>query len=215
NVIKEEIGFDLRILTEAEEAYYSYHGGLSGLEYRSQKPVLVDIGGGSTEFIWTDNSGILNLISKPMGALRYTEEFLHHDPPLPSERSNLETKIQTILKILPVITGDSLIGVGGSITTLAAIILRLQNYDPEKIHGQKFSIEKIVSSSQKLFQLPVNLRKQIPGLEPARADIILAGITILSQLMNKLEFSSIMVSNRGLRFGLMLKLLGEIPDYTI
>ena len=187
------------MISGEEEAYLSYLGACQSLPGVKQGAV-VDIGGGSTEFTFSSRGpsvpGTLTSRSIPLGAVRLTEQ--------PLLLSEILAKLKPVLEDLRAMKPVSLIGVGGTITTLAAVDQALPVYDPERVHGYRLSraaVERI------LFFLATKTnqeRKQVSGLQPERADIIVAGTTILWTILGSLEVELITVSEADLLDGIIL-----------
>ena len=190
-----QTGLSLRVLGGGEEALYSYLGVTSGFG-ELNSAVITDIGGGSTEFTWS-KKGIVICRSVNAGAVRMTEGG-HGDAQI----------LRIMKKVLDEVRGEApseLIGVGGTVTTLAAIDLALEVYDRSLVHGYRLNVETIYSIRETLIRVGPGGRKKIPGLQPARSDIILAGVRILIQLMDYLGMREIVVSEADLMYGLALE----------
>jgi exopolyphosphatase/guanosine-5'-triphosphate,3'-diphosphate pyrophosphatase len=198
NYVKETTGLAVEIISGREEARLNYIGACHAVDVEGTGAVL-DIGGGSTEFTYLSQNGELYCSSVPLGAVRLTER-----PRLLSEILNPMRHILHHIKSVP---HPALIGVGGTITTLAAVDQALCVYDPELIQGyplSKNSVERI------MFSLAVKNseeRKKVPGLQPERADIIVAGTTILWALLTYLQAPLITVSEADMLQGIILEML--------
>ncbi len=196
--IKDETGFDTEIISGKREAELSYLGATADFP---GKNLVIDIGGGSTEVVFPTNDDStkeikLTYTSTNLGGVRLKE-----DPELLDKASFLFSEnIPTTQDF----TAFNLIGVGGTITTLAAIKLALEEYQWEKIHGLILTIEEIKEIHQKLKGLSLDQRKKVPGLEPERADIIVYGIEILLVFMDQYKFSTIRASDKDLLFALLI-----------
>ncbi len=212
--IKKQTGVSVEVLSGDEEALWTFHGGrlvLSDEELRDADLLIMDIGGGSTEFIMGNRSAIHHKISLDIGAVRLTEKFIKNDPMTADEEEALVRFVRNLLKeklngfrIQKVI---SMIGVAGTITTLAAMEQAMERYQPEKINGYvitELSLKKLLDD---LRPTAMTQRKLIKGLQPERADVIMAGALILWEAMHYFEIDRITVSNHGLRYGLVLRLL--------
>ena len=200
----------VRILSGEEEAWLGYVGVLTGIgPLRAQANILVvDIGGGSVELTWGTSSGVRGIRSLPLGAVAMTERFLAHDPPLASEVAALQTALTRRLKpVLARIAGRPLraVGVGGTITTLAAIRQHLSRYDPERIHRFRLTRRAVDAMTGRLLAMTVADRRRIRGLQPERADVILAGALVLRYLLAALGCRQITVSEADLLWGLLLQ----------
>ncbi len=206
--IKRRTGKDAKIVTGAEEAEYIYEGVSCGIELGDKAAFIVDIGGGSTEFIFHARQRPTKTFSADIGAVRLTEKFISNDPPKLQELERLADftvpTIQSIIDQLNNTVDAELIGVGGTITTIPAIIMDMEKYDGDKIHNYILSREEIEKVFQLLVKLNLDERKEVKGLEPKRADIIIAGILILKAILDAAGSNSIRVSDRGILYGLAL-----------
>ena len=199
----------VRILSGDEEARLGYAGALAGLGRSGPaSPLLVvDIGGGSVELTWGSGEQIERSVSLPAGAVVLTERFLAHDPPLAAEVAALREHLAGTLD--PPLSQAArqplaLVGVGGTITTIAAIEQRLSPYDPDQIHGFRLSIRAVEGITQELAASTVVERRGLPGLQPERADIIVAGALVLQHVLWKCDVRSMIVSEADLLWALVL-----------
>ncbi|MGI6144336.1 MAG: Ppx/GppA family phosphatase [Peptococcia bacterium] len=198
--IKVALGWDLQIISGEEEARLSYLGAMQGLVVTGV-PVVIDIGGGSTEFIRKEEKDhkTYQVHSLPLGALRLWEN------PLSDEK---------IRRLLAEGLADfswpqkvSLVGVGGTVTTVAAVQLGLLHYVAEKVQGLKISITEIRALYQKLKEMPPEARLQLAGITPGREDIIVAGLQILINIMDYGQVQQITVSDQDLLVGTIINQL--------
>ena len=187
-------GFKSRLLSGEEEAELTRRGVANGRELRDGTLVL-DIGGGSTELITAASRKSLDL-----GSVRLTERFLRSDPPT---RDELDACADAVRKVLPALGPDSAIGVAGTITTLAA--LELGRYDPEEIHGYRLSRKGVEAQLERLASLPLAERRELPGLEPERAPVIVAGAVIVDEVLRRYGLDELEVSERDLLHGAALE----------
>ncbi len=212
-LLRERLDLELSILSPQEEAELSFQGGLYGLDGLGPEVLMVDIGGGSTEIVHGEDGKIKRWMSLSLGAVRLTEGFVHSDP---ISREDLERLREEILRRLQDIRSNFsfrgvLVGVGGTITTLAAMDMGMRVYDPEPIHGYWLSLLAVRSIFDRLRRSTLPRRREMPGLAPKRAEIILAGTAICLHLMKALSKGEILVSSRGLRWGLVLRELARDP----
>ena len=199
NRAKELTNIDVKIICGEEESNLGFMGVLEGAGGDKSNYILVlDIGGGSTEFIVGNEDGIKFCKSENVGALRMTEKFITTDPISDEEFNKMSDSIEeTISSTLDKIKGmhvSKLVGIGGAITSLSAMNQQLEVYSMEKVHNSvvtKKDLEKIL---QNLKKMTLSDKKTIKGLQPKRADIITAGVKILHIVMEKLEIEKIMIS---------------------
>lgn len=197
NLAKKESEIDVEIITGEKESNLGFKGVLEGLN--SEEDILVlDIGGGSTEFIIGGVEGIKFAKSEDVGALRMTEKFLTKDPICEKEfddmTSFLENEIDETLKYIKTKGIKKLVGIGGTITSLSAMNQELEVYSMERIHNSSISKNDIKSILQNLKKMTLSDKKDLKGLQPKRADIITTGVKILDIIMEKLEIENIIVS---------------------
>jgi exopolyphosphatase/guanosine-5'-triphosphate,3'-diphosphate pyrophosphatase len=208
NLIKGRLDLPIEVISGDEEARLSFLAVTKDIR-ETKKPILVvDVGGGSTEFILGKGNQILQWISLPLGSVRFTEEFLHSDPVQKEEWNRMEKKIRGHLVSIPHPSESiSMVAVGGTATTLASVEQGLEDFIAEKIHH--FILEKEALKNQLLLYQSkmIDGRKKIPGLPMARADVILAGGAILYLAMEELKCSSVLISCHGVRYGLLYKKL--------
>lgn len=194
----------LEILTGIEEGELAYHGMINSFRGKLSRPITLDIGGGSTEIAYEDDTtGRLRRVSLNIGAVRLFEAM---------EKNLLQALEECRRAITKDVPFEALrhrpwVGAGGTITTVAAIDLQLKKYDPLAVHGYLLGIRKIEDWFLKLREMKLKDRKKVPGLEPKRADIIVAGIAILITLLHLARATHIYVSDRGILFGACLGLL--------
>lgn len=208
NKAKKLTNIDVKIICGEEESNLGFMGVLEGTEGDKKEDILViDIGGGSTEFVVGNEDGIKFCKSENVGALRMTEKFITTDPISDEEfnsmTSFIEDVISSTINKLETMNISKLVGIGGAITSLSAINQQLEVYSMEKVHNSvvtKKDLEKIL---QNLKIMTLNDKKTLKGLQPKRADIITAGVKILHIIMEKLEIEKIMISEYDNLEGLM------------
>ncbi len=218
--VRERTGIELQIVSGETEAWLSYLAVVRGLRLDpSQRLLIIDIGGGSTEFIRaggsatefisTESSAKLKLASLQIGSVRLTERIIHHDPPTTREAADLRLAIDAELTGLGwKFEADLLIGIAGTVTTVCAIALEMETYDPNRVHGYQLSREEVERVLALLGSTPLVGRQKLKGLDPARADVIFAGTAILERVMSEANVSSVTVSDQGVRWGLVWRELG-------
>jgi exopolyphosphatase / guanosine-5'-triphosphate,3'-diphosphate pyrophosphatase len=219
--VRERGGVELEIVSGETEAWLSYLAVMRGLRLDPSKRLLIiDIGGGSTEFIRagghatefinTEPGAKLQLASLQIGSVRLTERILHHDPPNAREAADLRLAIDAELTGLGwKLETDVLVGIAGTVTTVCAVALQLEPYDPDRVHGYQLSRKEVERVLGLFGSMPLAERRKLKGLDPARADVIFAGTAILERVMCEAEVSSVIVSDQGVRWGLVWRELGE------
>jgi exopolyphosphatase/guanosine-5'-triphosphate,3'-diphosphate pyrophosphatase len=202
-------GVGLELLPGEEEARLSFLGATSGLA--DPPPYLVvDIGGGSTEFIvGTERPDAL--VSVDMGCVRLTEQFVHSDPPSAGELSELVSTVRDhladVARDVPgVRDARTVVGLAGTVTTIAAIEMGLPTYDAEKIHHFRLSRSAAEDVFRTLATETLEQRRHNPGLEPGRVDVIVAGAAILVTIMRTFDVAELVVSEADILDGLVRSL---------
>ena len=193
-------GFTTRLLTGEEEAELTLRG-VATERPVDDRTVVLDVGGGSTELITTAERTSLDV-----GSVRLTERHLHSDPPLPDE---LDAAARDVRALLPPFEPSAAIGVDGTITTLAA--LELGGYDAERMHGFNLTREAVERQLQRLASLPLSARRELPGLEPERAPVILGGAVIVREVLDRYGLDGLEVSERDLLHGAALE-AAQLPE---
>jgi exopolyphosphatase/guanosine-5'-triphosphate,3'-diphosphate pyrophosphatase len=187
-------GFATRLLSGSDEAQLTRRGVANGRELGDDTLVL-DVGGGSTELMTARERTSLDV-----GSVRLTERHLHSDPPTDEE---LEAAARAVRDELPSLEPDGAIGVAGTITTLAA--LELGGYDPQRVHGYRLSREGVGAQLDRLASLPLAQRRELAGLEPERAPVIVAGAVIVREVLDRYGLAGLEVSERDILHGAALE----------
>lgn len=202
--VQQETGFRFRVISGDEEARLTFVGGLlPGMNPGSS--AVIDIGGGSTEII-----SAIGGKSVDIGSVRYTERYLKSDPVTDEEFWACQHSIDEMLGALAdwrkkISPQTQLVGVAGTATTLASWYLGLEKFDARKIDQVTLTRGDIHRMVEELKWRTVDERMKLPGMEPGRADVLLAGALILWRAMELLDFPSCRISTRGLRFGALLE----------
>jgi len=200
------------VLSGQEEADLTYLGTVSELLQDSStgEYAVLDIGGGSTELVMGKGQHIISSVSIDIGSVRVTERFLKTSPPDMSALEKAECFIQDhISNLSPLPAKTNLMGVAGTLTTLAALDLRLPEFDRTVINGHVLTVSAIERIFEELRHLTLDQLKARPQIHPARADILMAGILILRTILTKTSLPHIRVSDRGLRYGIALQTASE------
>jgi len=208
NLVKEKLNLSIEVISGEEEAQLSFLAVVKDLREVKEPILVVDVGGGSTEFILGRDNQISQWISLPVGSVRFTEQFLRSDPIQEEEWQKMERKVRELLVDIPHPQDPlSMVAVGGTATTLASVEQGLEEFIAEKIHH--FVLKKEALGNQLLLyrSKTIEERMKIPGLPAARADVILAGGAILYLAMEELKCPSVLISCHGVRYGLLHKML--------
>jgi exopolyphosphatase/guanosine-5'-triphosphate,3'-diphosphate pyrophosphatase len=205
--IQNKTGIKIETLSGDEEAKYTFHGAVSGFRGKSKLFSVLDIGGGSTEIVCGSFSHLTSKTSLDIGCVRITERFLQTSPPTSLEVADARSFIQKeIAKAdLSAVKESKLVGVAGTVTTLAALHQRLPSYDPHKVEGYLLSYDDVRNLFNQLRIKTLEEIRTVPQISSGRADIILAGILILLEFMEAADAEQITVSDRGLRYGIALR----------
>jgi exopolyphosphatase/guanosine-5'-triphosphate,3'-diphosphate pyrophosphatase len=209
-----QFGLTVRVISGEKEAAYSYLAVQKGLPVAGRPLLVVDIGGGSAEFIRGGTSGISEALSVGLGSVRLTERFLHSDPVTDEECAAMVAAIDAEVAVLaerwrreaPLPT---VIGIAGTFTTLAAVAKKLARYSHAEVHGSTLTLAEVRRQVRLFSERTLAERKAIPGLEPKRADVILAGACLIERIMTFFGCRQVMVSDQGVRYGLLYDRLSQ------
>ncbi|HUT99801.1 MAG TPA: Ppx/GppA phosphatase family protein [Myxococcota bacterium] len=210
--VERETGIRIEVVSGEEEARLTFIGVRSGLPAGMARPLVFDLGGGSCEFILGQDGRIERRFSLEVGAVRMTDRFLPSDPAAPGEIDSLRSHLdgEALVELTTLADFQSLVGVGGTVTTLGAMHLELEDYRADRIQGMELARADIDGLCEKLAFLSVAERKRLSGLDPKRADVILAGALIVQRIVHLLGAGGLVVSDRGLRHGLMQERFGPV-----
>lgn len=206
------LGVRPAIISGDEEASLTFVGALSGLTTKGSVAVF-DVGGGSTEIIVGSAEPAFSVeaaISLDIGSVRLFERHVRHDPPTADEVAAVARDIELALAKAPVVPANgTLVGVAGTVTTLAAISLGLTSYDSGRVHGHVLTREQVFEVAARLGSLDLQARQQLAGLEPKRADVIVVGAELVRQILLWSGARELVVSDRGVRWGLVTRQLRQ------
>ena len=218
-MVVDTLGQEPDVVPGREEAELSFLGATAALDAAAQahgnppprQPFLVvDIGGGSTEFVLGDSSGVRAARSVDIGCVRLTERHLHSDPPTADEIQRTEADIRAALALVveevPVGEAASLVGLAGSVTTVAALALELPEYDPVAIHGSRIPVSGVRSVTAGLLTATRARRAALPVMHPGRVDVIGAGALVLRVVMDAFALDEVVVSEHDILDGIALRL---------
>jgi exopolyphosphatase/guanosine-5'-triphosphate,3'-diphosphate pyrophosphatase len=208
----------VEIISGAQEAGLAFQGATTDPELAHAALLLLDVGGGSTQFILGRDEHTHFAHSFQFGAVRLLEKFPHSDPPTRAEftacRDWLKNFLQSEVrpKLEPALrretdaesAGIQLVGTGGTTSILARMEAKLDRYDRERLEATRLSLEQVKAHRKRLWSLPLAERKEITGLPKLRADVILPGVVIYEVVMEEFGFKLLRVSTRGLRFAAVM-----------
>jgi len=221
SAIETAAGLKVEIISGDQEAEWAFHGVTTDPQLAKVPLLLLDVGGGSTEFILGKGEHKHFQHSFPLGTVRLMEKVPHSDPPSLEELANCLDWLKTFFRkeVLPKLgpkmeqekkadktnAGLQLVGTGGSASILARMELQADEFDREGIEAARLSLERVRWHVETLWSLPLEKRQQIIGLPKKRADVILTGAAIYEAVMEQFGFSELRVSTRGLRFAAVME----------
>jgi len=213
--VKREAGFDVEVITGDEEARRTLLGIRSGLPTGVTDILALDIGGGSTEFILDRNGQKPIVRSIDIGVVRLCERVLRHDPPATEEVRQAREWVSREARAAVAARGNyqqaMFVGTAGTITSLAAMAQKLQSYESARIHNYVLGLETIRELEHTLLSRTKADRVGLPGVEKNREEVIAAGAIIIRTIMETLGQQSVLVSDLGLREGVLINLLANVP----
>ena len=158
---------------------------------------IADVGGGSTEIIVASPAGVESFVSVPIGSVRMHERHLHSDPPTPEQARQLVDDIDAALMPLQLPDEVCLVGSAGTATTIASVELQLEHYDPDRVQGFEVPRQVVERQLERYLELTVAQRRELPGLEPERADVIDGGVAIFVRLLQRMNATRFVVNGGG------------------
>ena len=217
--VTDVLGVPPQVISGDEEAQLSFAGAtreLAGarLEAKEECPppyLVTDIGGGSTEFILGGPAGIAGARSVNIGCVRLTERHLHDDPPRPDQvaatTADINAALEQAAEVIPAGQAKTLVGLAGSVTTIAGIALDLDRYDSARIHHSRISAAQVHEIASQLLGMTRADRSAVPVMHPGRVDVIGAGALILDRIMASFGFAEVLVSEHDILDGIAWSLV--------
>jgi exopolyphosphatase/guanosine-5'-triphosphate,3'-diphosphate pyrophosphatase len=214
--LQAEEGIRARVVTGEDEAALTLLGATAALGGVRGDWGLLDVGGGSTEFLVADGSRIRTAVSLRLGVVSLAERFVGDGPVTPSQLAACRTYVETRLRAelwprLPRPGIGTLVATAGTATTLAALELGLAAYDGARVQGYRLSVSAVARQTTRLAAMSLAARARLPGLEPGRADVIVTGAVLLDAVLRGLALPEAVVSDAGLREGVLLDAVGWRP----
>lgn len=210
-MVREVLGIDPEVVSGAEEAELSYRGAVAGLPAAAAPLLVTDIGGGSTELVLGGGPGTaLRAVSMDVGSVRMTERHLHDDPPTTAQVAAAVRDVEAALDEAAAHVGldkaATVVGVAGTVTTVAAIALGLQSYDADAIQGYELAAATVHAVTGRLLGMSRAERSAVPVIHPGRVDVIGGGALILRAVLERTGASSVTVSEHDILDGVALSL---------
>lgn len=208
-------GAEAEVITGDEEARLSFAGAVGELDSAAGPFVVVDLGGGSTEVVLGDGGGVHAAYSTDIGCVRLTERCLHDDPPTDEQvaeaREFAGRKLAEAFERVPVEEARTWVGVAGTMTTLAAVSLELSEYDAERVHLSRMSLERLHEVNDRLLHLTHDQRAAITVIHPGRVDVIGGGALVADvlgvELARRAGITELVVSEHDILDGIALSIL--------
>lgn len=213
--VQARLGVTPEVISGAEEADLSFAGAVRGLPSVRFPALVVDIGGGSTEFVLGDDVGVHTSISVPIGCVRMTERSLHSDPPTDDEiaraRRDIREALAEVRARVPLDNAAQFIGVAGSVTTVVAMALGLPRYDARAIHGATIGFAQVEQVTTDLLRMTRAQRAELPFMHPGRVDVIGGGALVLQESMAAAGAAEVTASEADLLDGIVARLALTAP----
>ncbi len=212
-MVRGVLGAGPEVITGAEEAALSFAGAVAGLRAPAFPVLVADIGGGSTELVLGSSSadGELRSHSMDVGCVRMTERHLRDDPPTPAQIAATETDVRAAIaeaaRDVPVRDAATFVGVAGTVTTVAAIVHGLAEYDADVIDGLTMTAAQVDDVTRRLLAMAHAERAALPVMHPGRVDVIGGGALILRELVEAVGVTSVVASEHDILDGIALRLL--------
>ncbi|MFM1996478.1 MAG: hypothetical protein RLZZ111_865 [Planctomycetota bacterium] len=219
--VREEVGLEVEVISGEREARLAFASVQNAFDLSGKNVVVADIGGGSTEVVFATGNLIESIFSTPLGAVRLTEQFGLGEAAgeaLPLDLGRLQHEIAATLKkrtTRPLFAAHFLVGCGGTFTTLAELMMASKKEFDIPVAGYKVSHAEVRHLLDRLVKMPLRSRRGMAGMTPDRADIILAGLSIVDALMKRFRVNTLLIHTRGVRDGLVREMLDEAVGTTV
>ena len=211
--IAEILGVEPEVISGGEEASLSFLGATRSLSGLAEPALVVDIGGGSTEFVLGDQQPIAS-ISVDMGCVRMAERHIQADPPTAGELSAIRADVRALLdraaKQVSIEQAQCLVGLAGTVTTVAALALDLDQYRPEIIHGARISAQQVYSVADRLAAMTHDQRAALPVMHPGRVDVIVSGSVVLAEIVRAVGLPQVIASEHDILDGILWSQVPEV-----
>lgn len=216
--VRDILGVEPEVISGEDEAAFSFLGATYELRGRAEFPtpyLVVDIGGGSTEFVLgVDRPQAMTSVD--IGCVRLTERHIRSDPPSASEiealRADIRRALDTVSARLPLTDAATVVGLAGSVTTVAALDLGLAEYDPRRIHHTRIPATRVHAIAEKLLAMSHEERAAQPVIHPGRVDVIAAGALVLDEVLQRARADAVVVSEHDILDGIVRAMVDEIDE---
>ena len=211
--VREEIGLEVEVIAGDREARLAFASVQNAFDLSGKNVVVADIGGGSTEIVFATGNLIESIFSTPLGAVRLTEQFALGENATLADFERMEEEVSSCLKkrtTRPLFAPHFLVGCGGTFTTLAELIMATKKQSDAPVAGYKVSQAEVRHLLDRLRKMPLRARRGMAGMTPDRADIIVAGLTIIDALMKRFRVNTLVIHTRGVRDGLVREMIDEV-----
>ena len=214
--VREEVGLEVEVISGEREARLAFTSVQHAFDLSGRNTIVADIGGGSTEIVFATGNLIESIFSTPLGAVRLTEQFALGDccdaPEAARGLERLDDEIAAVLKkrtTKPLFAPHLLVGCGGTFTTLAELVMATRRESNGPVAGYTVSHAEVRHLLDRLRKMPLRARRSMPGMTPDRADIIVAGLSIVDALLKRFHVNTLAIHTRGVRDGLLREMIEE------
>jgi exopolyphosphatase/guanosine-5'-triphosphate,3'-diphosphate pyrophosphatase len=220
--VREQVGLDVEVISGDREARLAFSSVQNAFDLSGKNVIVADIGGGSTEIVFATGNLIESIFSTPLGAVRLTEQFALGEGAVPEtfqrDIARMDEEIALCLKkrtTRPLFAPHFLVGCGGTFTTLAELVMASKKEVDIPVAGYKVSHAEVRHLLDRLLKMPLRSRRTMAGMTPDRADIILAGLSIIDALLKRFRVNTLMIHTRGVRDGLVREMLDDAVGTTV
>jgi len=211
--VREEVGLEVEVIPGDREARLAFSSVQHAFDLSGKNAIVADIGGGSTEIIFATGGLIESIFSTPLGAVRLTEQFGLGEQAAPADLARLADEVASCLKkrtTRPLFAPHFMVGSGGTFTTLAELMMAAKKQVDIPVAGYKVSQAEVRHLLDRLAKMPLRARRSMAGMTPDRADIILAGLTIIDALLTRFRVNTLVIHTRGVRDGLVREMIDDL-----
>jgi len=210
--VRGEVGLEVEVIPGEREARLAFSSVQHAFDLSGRNVVVADIGGGSTEIVFATGGLIESIFSTPLGAVRLTEQFGLGENAAPADLDRLAAEVAACLKkrtTRPLFAPHFMVGSGGTFTTLAELVMAAKKQVDVPVAGYKVSQAEVRHLLDRLAKMPLRARRSMAGMTPDRADIILAGLTIVDGLLTRFRVNTLVIHTRGVRDGLVWEMIDD------